>query len=620
MSLWRSGNRYFRREDSNMELIYLRIQKSKIGINEEEINFSNKFDVKVNKAKIIIEEKESDIYNIFGDKISNLSLIVGKNGTGKTTILESIFTNGQYKKSHLSSFHTLLIYYVDEIMVSGEKCNLFWIEFDSYISKRFEGLTKSGLYYQLRGKLCKADLRKKEIYGVEFKENASLVCYLGLQQNIKRVSMKDYYDSTLESVNLTKTAVKNGKISDLIYFINNSDNIVNKPELEFRISSYLPYRSNAQLFYIYHGLINEFDNFDSYMDQFNLKNIRAYNVQNRLFFPQFKYKHFIINYLERKLLNIIEELKITTNEELIRILDRIVKVRYRYYDYEYPISYWDEIILSYEKDLFPYFGDYYRESYNDSIDIFLNKRESFLIDAINELINRTDELIKFKKTIGAMREILNYGQINSSEKLKWKMNIEQIDNEENYWLIQDIADYASDIEVKLSKLSDGQGVYCNTFATIFSILNNKNFTDKIIILDEPDSNLHPEWSRNFINDLKNLIDNYLLKGKVQIIITTHSPYIVSDVFKNSVFNLIDKVDINKDNKERRNGQRVLIKNAKVSFGANIFDLMSDSFFMEATIGEFAKNTILEISKQQLLDSQIINNIDDSVLRGMLKKR
>ena len=183
-----------------MELIYLRIQKSKIGINEEEINFSNKFDVKVNKAKIIIEEKESDIYNIFGDKISNLSLIVGKNGTGKTTILESIFTNGQYKKSHLSSFHTLLIYYVDEIMVSGEKCNLFWIEFDSYISKRFEGLTKSGLYYQLRGKLCKADLRKKEIYGVEFKENASLVCYLGLQPNIKWVSMKDYSDSTLESL------------------------------------------------------------------------------------------------------------------------------------------------------------------------------------------------------------------------------------------------------------------------------------------------------------------------------------------------------------------------------------------------------------------------------------
>ena len=603
-----------------MELIYLRIQKSKIGINEEEINFSNKFDVKVNKAKIIIEEKESDIYDIFGDKISNLSLIVGKNGTGKTTILESIFTNGQYKKSHLSSFHTLLIYYVDKIMVSGEKCNLFWIEFDSYISKRFEDLTKSGLYYQLRGKLCKADLRKKEIYGVEFKENASLVCYLGLQPNIKWISMKDYSDSILESINLTKTAVKNGKISDLLYFINNSDNIVNKPELEFRISSYLPYRSNAQLFYIYHGVGNEFDNFDSYMDQFNLKNIRAYNVQNRLFFPQFKYKHLIINYLERKLLNIIEELKITTNEELIRILDRIVKVRYRYYDYAYPISYWDQDILSHEKDLFLYFEDHYRESYNDCIDIFLDKRESFLIDAINELIDRTDELIKFKKTIYAMRKILNYGQINSSEKLKWKMNIEQIDNEENYWLIQDIADYASDIEVKLSKLSDGQGVYCNTFATIFSILNNQNFTDKIIILDEPDSNLHPEWSRNFINDLKNLIDNYLLKGKVQIIITTHSPYIVSDVFKNSVFNLIDKVDINKDNKERRNGQRVLIKNAKVSFGANIFDLMSDSFFMEATIGEFAKNTILEISNQQLLDSQIINYIDDRVLKGMLKKR
>lgn len=608
-----------------MELIYLRIQKSKIGINEEEINFSNKFDVKVNNDNIIIEEKESDINNIFGDKISNLSLIVGKNGTGKTTILESIFTNGQYKKSHLSSFHTLLIYYIDKIVVSGEKCNLFWIEFDSYISKKFEGLTKSGLYYQFRGKLCKTDLRAKEIRGIEFKENASLVCYLGLQPNIKWVSMKDYSDSRIESINLTKKAVKNGKISDLLYFINNSDNIVNKPELEFRISSYLPYRSNAQLFYIYHGLGNEFENFDSYMEQFNLKDIRAYNVQNRLFFPNFKHKHFIINYLERKLLNIIEELT-TTNEELIQILDRIVSVRYRYYDFACPFYYWDKKILNREKDLILYLDDYYhldeyyRESNNNCIDKFLDKRESFLIDAINELIDHTDEIVKFKKTIYAMREILNYGHINSSEKLKWKMNIEQIDNEENYRLIQDVADSASDIEVKLSKLSDGQGVYCNTFATIFSILTNKNFMDKIIILDEPDSNLHPEWSRNFINDLKRLIDNYLLKGKVQIIITTHSPYIVSDVFKNSVFNLIDKTDLNKDNDYRRNGKRVLIKNAKVSFGANIYDLMGDSFFMEASIGEFAKNTILEISKKQLFDSQIINYIDDVVLRGMLKKR
>ena len=604
-----------------MELIYLRIQKSKIGINEEEINFSNKFDVKVYNGNIIIEEKESDIYNIFGDKISNLSLIVGKNGTGKTTILESIFTNGQYKKSHLSSFHTLLIYYIDKIVVSGEKCNLFWIEFDSYISKKFEGLTKSGLYYQFRGKLCKTDLRAKEIRGIEFKENASLVCYLGLQPNIKWVSMKDYSDSIIESVNLTKKAVKNGKISDLLYFINNSDNIVNKPELEFRISSYLPYRSNAQLFYIYHGLINEFDNFDSYMEQFNLKDIRVYNVQNRLFFPNFKHKHFIINYLERKLLNIIEELKTTTNEDLIQILDRIVSVRNRYYDYAYPFSYWDEKILNREKDLIRYLDDYYCERYNHrSIDRFLNKRESFLIAAISELIDHEDEYIKLKKTIYAMREILNYGHINSSEKLKWKINIEQIDNNGSYRLIQDVADSASDIEVKLSKLSDGQGVYCNTFATIFSILENKNFTDKIIILDEPDSNLHPEWSRNFINDLKSLIDKYLLKGRAQIIITTHSPYIVSDVFKNSVFNLIDKADLNKDNKKLRNGKRVLIKNAKVSFGANIFDLMGDSFFMEATIGEFAKNTILEISKKRLLDSEIINYIDDAVLKRMLKKR
>lgn len=603
-----------------MELIYLRIQKSKIGINEEEIKFSNKFDVKVKYDKIIIEEKESDIYKIFGDKISNLSLIVGKNGTGKTTILESIFTNGQYKKSYLSSFHTLLIYYVDKIMVSGEKCNLFWIEFDSYISRKFKNLIKSGLYYQQGGELCKADLRKKEISGVEFKENASLVCYLGLQPNIKWFSMKDYSNSRLESVSLTKKVVKNGKISDLLYFINNTDHVVIKPELQFRISSPLPSRASAQLFYIYHAFEDEFDNFNSYMKLYNAKKIKAYNVQNRMYFPFYNKIHFIINYLERKLLNIIEELIISTNEELIQILNRIVRVRYKYYYYGLSVHDLNENRQYSEEDFFHDLDASYLEDRIDNVYKFLVTRERFLYDSIRTLLYREDELVKFENTINNLMNILNYGHINSSDKLKMKMNIDQIDSEKDYRSIQVIADSASDIEIKLSKLSDGQGVYCNNFATIFSILNNKNFTDKIIILDEPDSNSHPEWSRNFINDLKSLIDKYLLKGKVQIIITTHSPYIVSDVFKNSVFNLIDQADLNKDNKEQRNGKRVLIKNAKVSFGANIFDLMGDSFFMKATIGEFAKNTILEISNQQLFDSQIIDYIDDGVIKRMLKKR
>ena len=80
-----------------MQLIYLRIQKSQIGINEEELNFSDQFEVDLVDNNLVIKEKEYSQPSIYSNHISNLSLLVGKNGTGKSTILESIALNGYYK-------------------------------------------------------------------------------------------------------------------------------------------------------------------------------------------------------------------------------------------------------------------------------------------------------------------------------------------------------------------------------------------------------------------------------------------------------------------------------------------------------------------------------------------
>lgn len=56
-----------------MQLIYLRIQKSQIGINEEELNFSDQFEVDLVDNNLVIKEKEYSQPSIYSNHISNLS-------------------------------------------------------------------------------------------------------------------------------------------------------------------------------------------------------------------------------------------------------------------------------------------------------------------------------------------------------------------------------------------------------------------------------------------------------------------------------------------------------------------------------------------------------------------
>ena len=214
---------------------------------------------------------------------------------------------------------------------------------------------------------------------------------------------------------------------------------------------------------------------------------------------------------------------------------------------------------------------------------------------------------------------MHLGNITNSEPTKWKTSVARISSQKQRESIQTLIDSEKDLSVKFSKISDGESVFLNTFSTIISTLKNGTYDNKIILLDEPDLNLHPELARNFINTLNNMIEKYFVGNSLQLIISTHSPYIVTDVPKNSVFNLINREDYLDDDNSLDPDQKILIRNAEVSFGANIFDLMSDSFFLKATIGEFAKEKIIQMSKNKRLRDSLLNYIDDPVLKSLFKK-
>ena len=99
----------------------------------------------------------------------------------------------------------------------------------------------------------------------------------------------------------------------------------------------------------------------------------------------------------------------------------------------------------------------------------------------------------------------------------------------------------------------------------------------IIFIDEGEVYYHPEWQRRYIDDLLSFINNGDDK-KVQIILTTNSPFILSDILGDDITYLSGGI----------------IKKTK-TLGQNIHMLLTDNFFLEATIGEYAKQFIKDIA-------------------------
>jgi len=74
-----------------MELVYLWVEKYK-NIENQGFNFSSKFRCSYDKEKneLIIEENKNNISDILFPENINVTAIVGKNGSGKSSILELI--------------------------------------------------------------------------------------------------------------------------------------------------------------------------------------------------------------------------------------------------------------------------------------------------------------------------------------------------------------------------------------------------------------------------------------------------------------------------------------------------------------------------------------------------
>ncbi|WP_338337289.1 AAA family ATPase [Marseilla massiliensis] len=145
--------------------------------------------------------------------------------------------------------------------------------------------------------------------------------------------------------------------------------------------------------------------------------------------------------------------------------------------------------------------------------------------------------------------------------------------------------------IPFERLSTGERQLIQTSVSILYHIHNidsipdidgmAKYNNVTLFMDEIETCFHPEYQKRFLSLLLNLIKSQGLNNKlgINIIVATHSPFILSDIPQSNILFL-------------ETGKVVDTKYLKNPFCGNVNDILHQSFFLhDGFMGDFAKNLI-----------------------------
>lgn len=569
------------------ELVYVYVEQIYSKIRKQSINFSNELTVSFEENKLEIKENDYMLpKNFFGEKISNISLIIGKNGVGKSSLLDLISFGEKNRKKFLPRVQFFQIFHV--------KNQLFYFEGSDALKRKIFGNNspqKNTFFFEKTpdGEFFVLKELKKHILEINY------------QKLRHKIDWIDVNNPTNENDGKISRQLKNSiVINDILEFLPDQKEVFNNEDIIIRIKQkglYTRYSADI-LFCLYYG---ENQDLKDIQESFSIiskrinERLRGDNGQETFTrkyqddkYKKYKKDYFILRILEKQIIKEIE-----SSENRKEILLEFFETREREKIFLDELEELDEesIDFTWEKEVI-------HKNINRKINCLVRFLDGVQIDKKSNSRKRIDysELLSILNSVD--EEIFTtFNEISFS--------VTEGNLLRNKIVTQLSEKYLTMFQMKFSNLSDGEMVYVNTFVQIKKAVTNNN--EVLLVLDEPDLNLHPEWSRLFVQSMVSLVERNS-SGKVQIIMTTHSPFLLTDFPKKNVFFISEST---------KNNNKI-IKNAKKSFAGNLYDIASDSFFLSFPIGEFARkklNSFDRITNKE--KKNLLELVDDDMLKNIL---
>lgn len=224
----------------------------------------------------------------------------------------------------------------------------------------------------------------------------------------------------------------------------------------------------------------------------------------------------------------------------------------------------------------------------------------------------------FLESDGPFVKFAKKWKLDKSKGSALKIRLKSLDKQPTVEMIEDIYKLSNlhkfGFHFKWEGISSGQLAKLNFYSQVHERLQSHDKSKLLVmILDEPEVYLHPEWQRRFLYEMQLFIKSLYPKKTlpfIQMILLTHSPIAISDL-PTDVVNVF--------------GKHKRLNPLNNTFGDNIHTNFYNAFLTTSTKGEifnnFFRKTLDKLKKSSVVDKEYlvkqINQIGDPLIRNIL---
>ena len=579
-----------------LELLYVWIEGFNEGLMKEQgFNFDNRFKYQLHPMsdgihRLSIKDNPNHLEGFFQPEyshaepmavINNITAIVGQNGAGKSSIMDFLKENfgGNDEEEDIDEIEEDIRYLYILRKYKGEK-----LEHYIYVSQNMRidiNVNKEmNFFYELR------------IDNVGFPrniDNTTLIYFSNVYDNKNEYSKKkllnistNYLSSgQFQRDNLSLTGdYKFDEVKrqiDFVYWVNNSETPFVLP---FKLPEYVEVvtsrTTNRGM-----GIFNTHENYPL------MESIKSVYASTTIPYKEKKTKFKLPNEME-------------DSETIIRLTRGILR----------HLAY--EIRETSIRDELKYLDiGLFEEVESHSNDDFIRLIRG--LQRLEQVIKGpNDKIIRVKKMFGALAKFMtkfykDYRQnikvdMGRMGEIKLTFKIEEL---KSGGRLKDVLDLYGDLCINYElftfswrDMSSGEKALLNIYSRFYYASKRQELLshpedDLIILIDEGEVYLHPHWQGNLLNSLIEFLPSVFKNKKelrqrdIQVILTSNSPFLVSDLPSTNIIFL----------RKEQNHTKVIedLDENHRTFAANIHSLLAHSFFMEEGVtGAFAKRKINEI--------------------------